>query len=142
MNLNLRKFSSVVLAVVASIVLFTNSVYAHVVVKPAEALTAGFETFTMGVPNERDIPTVKLKLLIPEGMQFVSPTQKDGWNISVEKSGVGENEVVKSITWTGGKVDSGFRDDFTLSGKVPDSVTELKWKAYQTYEGGVTVAWD
>ena len=139
---NVNKLSILAFAVVASALFVTNSAYAHVAVKPAEVVTAGFETFTMGVPNERETPTTKLKLLIPEGMKFVSPTQKAGWNISVEKSGNGEDAVVKSITWTGGTVNSGFRDEFTFSGKVPETATELKWKAYQTYESGVTVAWD
>lgn len=110
---------------------------AHVVVKPAEVVTAGFQTFTVSVPNEKDMPTTSLKLNIPVGMKHVSPTTKTGWNIDVAKEG--ETSV---IAWSGGTIENGFRDDFTFSGQVPDQATELQWKAYQTYADGTTVAWD
>lgn len=115
---------------------------AHVVVKPAEVVTAGFQTFTIGVPNEKAIPTTEVKLAIPEGLQYVSPTVKSGWSINVEKEGSGEDATVKSITWSGGEIGEGLRDDFTFSAKVPENATELQWKAYQTYADGTVVSWD
>lgn len=115
---------------------------AHVVVHPAEAVTADFQTFTAGVPNEKNIPTTKLKLVIPDGLQHVAPTQKVGWDIAIEEDNSNESAAVKSITWSGGKIDEGLRDDFTFSAKVPADTTELQWKAYQTYSDGTVVAWD
>lgn len=122
--------------------LFSASASAHVVVKPAEVVTAGFQTFTIGVPNEKDIPTTSVKLVIPAGLKYVQPTQKAGWQIDVEKDGTGEDATVKSITWSGNEVKAGFRDEFTFSGQVPEQATELQWKAYQTYSDGTIVSWD
>lgn len=121
---------------------FSTTASAHVVVKPAEVTTASFQTFTIGVPNEKSIPTTTIKLLIPEGLKHVSPTQKAGWNISAEKEGTGEAAVITSITWSGGTVGAGFRDEFTFSGQVPETTAELQWKAYQTYSDGTIVSWD
>ena len=121
---------------------FSASASAHVVVKPAEVVTAGFQTFTIGVPNEKDISTTSVKLTIPAGLKYVQPTQKDGWQIDVEKDGTGEDATVRSITWSGNEVKAGFRDDFTFSGQVPEKATELQWKAYQTYSDGTVVSWD
>lgn len=121
---------------------FSSSAFAHVVVKPAEVVTAGFQTFTIGVPNEKDISTTSIKLVIPDGLKYVQPTQKEGWQIDVEKDGTGEDAAVKSITWSGNDVKAGFRDDFTFSGQVPEKTTELQWKAYQTYSDGTVVSWD
>ena len=115
---------------------------AHVVVKPAEVITAGFQTFTAGVPNEKDISVVKLKLDMPEGLNYVSPTVKPGWTIETEKEGTGDDAVIKSITWSNGSIDAGLRDEFTFSAQVPAKDTELQWKAYQTYSDGTVVAWD
>ena len=115
---------------------------AHVVVKPAEVVTAGFQTFTIGVPNEKDISTKSVKLIIPEGLKYVQPTQKAGWQINIESEGAGLDATVKSITWSGNEVGAGFRDDFTFSGQVPEKATELQWKAYQTYSDGTIVSWD
>lgn len=121
---------------------FSASASAHVVVKPAEAVTAGFQTFTIGVPNEKDTSTTSVKLVIPAGLKYVQSTQKAGWQIDVEKDGTGEDATVKSITWSGNEVKAGFRDDFTFSGQVPEKATELQWKAYQTYSDGTVVSWD
>ena len=115
---------------------------AHVVVRPAEVLTSSFQTFTMGVPNEKEIDVTEVKLVMPDGLLYVSPTVKAGWNITAEKTGEGEEAPVKSITWTGGLVPAGQRDDFSFSAKVPDAKQDLQWKAYQTYADGVTVSWD
>lgn len=117
-------------------------VSAHVVVRPAEVTTAGFQTFTVGVPNEKEIPTTSIKLVMPDGLKHVSPTQKSGWNIDIEKQGSGEDAVVTSVTWSGNEVRVGFRDEFTFSAQVPEKVTELQWKAYQTYADGTVVSWD
>ena len=121
---------------------FSATASAHVTVKPAEVVTAGFQTFTVSVPNEKDIPTTSIKLVMPSGLEHVSPTQKAGWQIDIEKEGEGESAVVKSITWSGSTVGAGFRDDFTFSAKVPDNAAELQWKAYQAYSDGTGVSWD
>ncbi len=123
-------------------ILLPTSVSAHVVVKPAEVVTSGFQTFTIGVPNEKEVPTTKVRLDIPKGLNYVSPTKKQGWTISTEKSGSGEEAVVTSITWENGTVEEGFREEFTFSAQVPAKATDLQWKAYQTYANGTVVAWD
>ncbi len=115
---------------------------AHVVVRPAEVLTASFQTFTVGAPNEKDVPTASVKLMIPGGLKHVLPTSKPGWQVDVEKEGSGEAAAVTSITWSGNTIPVGFREDFTFSAQVPAEALELQWKAYQTYENGDTVAWD
>lgn len=122
----------------ALVVASGQSAFAHVVVKPAEVLTAQFQTFTVSVPNEKDNPTTKLKLIVPEGLEYVTPTVKNGWKIKSEKS----KDTVKSITWSDGSIGVDLRDEFTFSAKLPSEATELKWKAYQTYSDGSTVSWD
>lgn len=136
------KHSLSILWGLALTLLIATPVSAHVVVKPAEVPTAAFQTFTIGVPNEKDIPTTSVKLVMPAGLKYVQPTQKAGWQINVEKEGEGEDATVKSVTWSGNEVKPGFRDDFTFSGQVPDKATELQWKAYQTYSDGTIVSWD
>jgi uncharacterized protein YcnI len=117
---------------------FASTVSAHIVVKPSEAGIGSFQTFTMGVPVEKNIPTVALKLLVPAGLKEVAPTVKPGWNISMKKNG----EEVTEIDWTGGSIPAGERDDFTFSAQVPSAPGTLEWKAYQTYNDGSVVAWE
>ncbi len=128
--------------VMTGLMISVTSVFAHVSVKPNQAGAAAFQTFTVGVPNEKDNPTVGLRLLVPEGLKFVSPNVKPGWAIQVKKTGEKDAEKVTEIVWTGGSIPAGQRDDFAFSAQVPSSETTLNWKAYQTYEDGAVVSWD
>jgi uncharacterized protein YcnI len=119
-----------------------NLAFAHVVVKPSEVGAAAFQTFSVGVPVEKDNPTVSLRLVIPEGLKYVSPNVKPGWKIDIKKSGAGEDAAVTEITWTGGEIPPGQRDDFVFSAQAPAHQTSLIWKAYQTYNDGEVIAWD
>ena len=134
-----------VLAVLVGFVLVLISIKqasAHVVVRPKEVSVGAFQTFTVGDPNEMDVPTIGVRLLIPEGLKHVSPNVKPGWKIDIVKEGEVENERVVEIIWSGGTIPHGQRDDFMFSAQVPSQEVTLEWKAYQTYQGGVVVAWD
>src|SRR5690349_12274994 len=121
--------------------LLPQATFAHVVVKPNELKPGAFQTFTISVPNEKDTPTTALKLEIPAGLKHVTPTVKPGWHITVEKEGEGEAATIKAISWTGGTISAGLRDDFTFSAQAPTEGTVLKWKAYQSY-GSDVVSWN
>lgn len=115
---------------------------AHVIVKPASAGVGSYQTFDMGVPVEKDVPTVGVRLLVPAGVESVTPNAKPGWTITVTKDGTGEGAQATEIDWTGGSIPAGERDDFLFSAKVPAQAATLQWKAYQTYRNGSVVAWD
>ncbi len=138
----LKQFLSILAITGVFVSLFSATVAAHVTVKPAEVATASYQTFIVSVPNEKEVPTTAIKLLIPEAVTSVKPTVKPGWTIATEKSGEGETAQVTSITWSDGEIADGLRDDFTFSAKAPDVPGEIEWKAYQTYSDGTVVAWD
>lgn len=142
---------NIVSAVLFSAAMFIGSVSiasAHVSVKPNEAKVGAFTSFSVGVPVERDVPTVAIRLVIPEGLNHVTPVVKPGWKIEVKRgaaSGEGEHAdeaAITEITWSGNEIPAGFRDDFGFSAQVPTSATTLQWKAYQTYKDGAVVSWD
>lgn len=137
------KRSLIVAGLITSFMLLgVGSIQAHVVVRPKEALTAAFQTFTIGVPNEKEIPTIGMRLVMPEGLNHVSPNVKPGWKIEIKKTGEGEEAKVTEVIWSGGSVPAGQRDEFLFSAQAPASPTTLQWKAYQTYSDGTVVAWD
>jgi uncharacterized protein YcnI len=140
-----KSFSKLLFGVLAACMLVlapASTTLAHVTVKPGEVATATYQVFTVNVPNEKTIPTVSVRVVIPESVTSVTPTNKPGWKVSVEKDGDGAEAKVTSISWSGGKIDDGLRDEFTFSAKTPDSAGELKWSAYQTYSDGTVVSWD
>jgi uncharacterized protein YcnI len=115
---------------------------AHVSVKPTQVAVGTFQTFTTGVPNERDQPTTQVRLLIPEDVEHVSPNVKPGWTVKKSTSGEGDEAKVTELIWSGGSIPAGQRDEFLFSAKVPAEEITMKWMAYQTYQDGTVVAWD
>lgn len=134
--------SALVLSMAAITSTISPAVFAHVTVKPTQVGVGAYQTFTTGVPNEKDIPTTAIKIVVPEGFTSVTPNVKPGWTIETKKVKSGGTEQVSEIIWSGGVIPAGQRDDFVFSAKAPATEKTLQWKAYQTYQNGTVVAWD
>ncbi len=139
--LKAKYFLSVFTATTALLISAT-STFAHVVVKPDLVGLASTQDFTVGFGVEKDVPTKAVRLVVPEGVESVSPYLKQGWKIEIKKSGEGESAKVTEITWSEGSVPAGLRETFTFRATVPSAEAKLLWKAYQTYQDGTEVAWD
>lgn len=146
----MNKYILSILLTVSAFLLSVNSVFAHVSVKPAEVGVGAFQTFTVGVPNEKGIAVTKIRLVLPDGLEHVSPNIKSGWKVDMvheESSSMSQDpaghddHIVKEIIWTG-VIPAGYREDFYFSAKAPVSTTTVMWKAYQTYADGSVVSWE
>lgn len=126
---------------------------AHITI-PDPAEQGGFSIVTLSVPNERDdAGTTSIEVKMPESapLPFVSVQPKPGWTAEttmrtldgpVEAFGESYDEVVDTVTWSGGKIDKGQFDTFALSvGPLPDDVDELTFPTIQTYDNGEEVSW-
>lgn len=147
------QYSSVVGAAAVLFAVGATQVFAHAVVKPAEVGVGKYQTFTLGVPNEKISPTNSIRLLVPDGLKSVTPNVKPGWKVEVKKQATGkkvtsengvETDELKAIevVWTGGSIPAGQRDDFIFSAQAPAEKTTLAWKVYQGSEDGNVVSWD
>jgi len=139
---DMKNLTKKLIVAIFSLALFITNVYAHVAVKPSTVGIASLQTFTIGVPNEKEIPTIAVKILIPNGLGEVSPTVKPGWKIEVKKDSDKSDAKVTEISWTEGNIPPEQRNDFSFSAQAPANETTLTWKAYQIYQDGTVVAWD
>lgn len=146
-----KKSFLVPLGVLALSLLTAAPAFAHAVVKPNQAGVAAFTDFSLGVPSEKDASTVGVRLLLPPGLNFVTPIVKPGWKIDVKQtpdpSGAKDDDgnpamIVSEIDWSGGSVPAHQKDFFMFSAQVPTKETELDWKVTQSYSDGTTVSWD
>ncbi len=137
-----RKIITVSVVTMAFLLLSVSVASAHMVVKPSTVGIGSVQNFSLGVPTEKGGSTVAVRLLVPDGLDDVTPNVKPGWRIEVKKNGTGDNLPVTEIDWSGGSIPSGQRDEFLFSAQVPANTTILQWKAYQIYNDGSTVAWD
>ncbi|MDB4939878.1 MAG: nuclear export factor [Candidatus Doudnabacteria bacterium] len=111
---------------------------AHAVVSPNQANIGEFTNFSLGVPSERASATVSVRLLMPAGLNYVTPFVKPGWKIEVKKNG----DQVQEIDWTGGAIPTEEKDQFMFSAQIPTTAGTLQWKVYQTYQDGTVISWD
>ncbi len=137
--MKITKRESFFLLFTVSLFTFTNIASAHSTVSPSETLISKYETFILSVPTEKEVPTVAVKLLIPETLDRVTPFVKSGWKINVVKNVDGR---VTEIDWLNGAIPTGQKDVFQFTARTAATGTTLIWKAYQTYQDGVIVAWD
>jgi uncharacterized protein YcnI len=127
-------------AVLAAALALPAAASAHVTLQPNTAPAGGFTRLDVRVPNERDdSATVKVDVQFPDGFESVSYEPRDGWEVTVRRSG----ERVTRITWSGGRIEPGQFTDFGLSLRMPEGEAgdKLTFKALQTYEGGEVVRW-
>jgi uncharacterized protein YcnI len=111
--------------------------WAHVVVSP-EVVTAGdYETLTVSVPTEKEIPTTKIRVEVPEGFLLSGVQPVPGWEHTFQEDG----GVVTAVTFSGGEIRPREFQQFLVQAQAPEEPGEYPWKAFQTYEDGSVVEW-
>ena len=111
--------------------------WAHVVVSPEEVTAGDYETLTVSVPTEKEIPTTEIRVEVPEGFLLAGVQPVPGWEHSFEEDG----GVVTAVTFSGGEIRPREFQQFLVQAQAPEEPGEYPWKAIQTYEDGSVVEW-
>jgi uncharacterized protein YcnI len=136
------------------VVALAGTAFAHVTITPGSAPQGSTAELTFKVPNEESTAaTVQVQVQVPTAhpiAQFlVKPVP--GWTVSVQTLTLPKPVVtddgsfttaVSEVTWTGGKILPGQFQDFSVSADpLPSGISELVFKAVQTYSNGDVVRW-
>ncbi len=111
--------------------------WAHVVVSPEEVTAGDYETLTISVPTEKEIPTTEIRVEVPEGFLLSGVQPVPGWEHAFEEDG----GVVTAVTFSGGEISQREFQQFLVQAQAPEEPGEYPWKAIQTYEDGSVVEW-
>lgn len=122
-----------------ALVCMTQTASAHIVVLPARSAPGAAEQYTVSVPTERGVPTVKVRIEIPAGVVVYQYDDPPGWSRELDTAADGH---VTAITWSGGAILPTEYATFSFMATNPRTGTALVWKATQTYQDGLTVRWD
>jgi len=124
---------------------------AHVTIQPNEAPAGAFFAFAVRVPNERDdADTTEVTVDLPDDLVTVSFQPKQGWDYKVKMKKLDEpvelfgaeiDEIVDTVTWSGGSIAPHEFDEFGFSTRVPEDAGSLEFAATQTYSSGEVVEW-
>lgn len=137
--------------------LSTGLVSAHVSVNPS-VTQPGYSIATVRVPNEKEVATTQVRIVVPEGVDVGGVMPLAGWTHTEKKEtikpmagaethdggdgDIAPSERVTEVIWSGGKINAGEFMEFPLSVNYSAEAGKVIWKAYQTYAGGEVVAWD
>jgi uncharacterized protein YcnI len=111
--------------------------WAHVVVSPEEVTAGDYETLTVSVPTEKEVPTTQIRVEVPEGFLLSGVQPVPGWEHAFEEDG----GIVTAVTFSGGEIRPQEFQQFLVQAKAPEEPGEYPWKATQTYENGNVVEW-
>jgi uncharacterized protein YcnI len=111
--------------------------WAHVVVSPEQVTAGDYETLTVSVPTEKEIPTTKIRVEVPEGFLLSGVQPVPGWKHTLEEKG----GVVTAVTFSGGEIRPREFQQFLVQAQAPEEPGEYPWKAIQTYQDGSVVEW-
>lgn len=133
------RIASIKVAVVSALLTLAISgvAWAHVTVNPEEVPAGEFETLTVKVPTEKEMPTTEVRVEVPEGFTVSAVQPVPGWTHEFEREG-GE---VTAVVWSGGEIGPEEFQQFPISARTPEEPGEYAWRAFQTYEDGSVVEW-
>ncbi len=127
---------------------------AHVTLDPKQTVV-GRQSYYVRVPNEKDVATTQVKIIVPDGVEVTGILPVYGWDhkevtekadsmVETDEHGHEEESQgrITEITWTGGKINPGEYMLFGFSTNYTGKAESLVWKAYQTYADGEVVSWD
>jgi len=117
-----------ILAIVPSALLF-----AHITIWPKESAPGARERYTMRVPNEKQVATVRIEGEFPAELNVYDFEFKPGWKIDFKKDDKGK---ITGATWTG-KIAPYEFVEFGMLGLNPKEGSSLTWKFVQFYEDGM-----
>ena len=122
---------------ILSLALLPATARGHAVVHPHLARPGAYQKYVLRVPNEREVPTLRVELTFPEDVRVVSFGEVDGWHLEVV---TGADGRVERAIWTGELPAMRFVE-FPLVAVNPREEARLVWPVVQLYEGGERVEW-
>lgn len=110
---------------------------AHVVVLPEQSDAGGWERYVVLVPTEKESPTVRVEVRLPNGLNIIAVESKPGWEGRYEPLPIGAARV----EWKGGRIPPGTFMSFEFLAWNPPTARVLEWQATQWYEDGSNDRW-
>jgi uncharacterized protein YcnI len=110
----------------------TSLAVAHIRIFPAESTRGAREKYTMRVPNEKQVATIRIEGKFPSELKIYDFEFKAGWKVDIERDAEGH---IVGATWSGTIAPYEFVE-FGMLGINPQQGDSLVWKFVQYYADG------
>jgi len=124
-------FRNTILAADAVLV-SASGLLAHIRIYPTESTHGAREKYTMRVPNEKQVATIRVEGEFPPEVNVYDFEFKPGWKIDFKKDDKGK---IIGATWNG-KIAPYEFVEFGMLGLNPKEGKSLTWKFVQFYDDG------
>lgn len=125
-------------AAIAIVLLTTiGTAYGHVTIQPKQSAPGSDVRYTMRVPTEKFVPTVRIEVEFPAALNVSAFEPKPQWRVEEKKDGSGKLIGVTLI----GSIPTGQSSEFTFTARNPATESKLSWKVIQIYEDGSKSEW-
>jgi uncharacterized protein YcnI len=114
------------------------AVSAHIDIEPKETIPNRWETFTLNVPTEAEMPTIEVQLDIPEGFEVEAVGHRSDWDMAIRRD---ERGFVREIVWSGGQIPPLTFEEFKLLAKAAKMPGAYDWRARQRYADAQESTW-
>jgi hypothetical protein len=105
---------------------------AHIRIYPATSALGAREKYTMRVPNEKQVDTVRIEGEFPANLKIYDFEFKPGWTVNIKKDAQGN---IVGATWIGTIKPYEFVE-FGMLGLNPKQGDSMVWKFVQFYADG------
>jgi len=105
---------------------------AHIRIYPTESVLGAREKYTMRVPNEKQVATIRIEGEFPKELKIYDFEFKPGWKVDIKKDAEGH---IIGATWIGTIQPYEFVE-FGMLGINPKQGDTLVWKFVQYYADG------
>jgi uncharacterized protein YcnI len=116
----------------AFLLLSATAAVAHIRIYPVESTHGAREKYTMRVPNEKQVNSIRVEGEFPPELNVYDFEFKPGWKIDFKKDDKGK---IIGATWTG-KIQPYEFVEFGMLGLNPKEGASLTWKFVQYYDDG------
>jgi uncharacterized protein YcnI len=110
--------------------------WAHLVVSPEEVAAGDYTTLTVSVPTEKEVPTTKIRMEVPEGFLLSGVQPVPGWEYAFEEDG----GVITAVTWSGGEIGPREFQQFLVQARAPDRLATLRERSVRRLSKVATAA--
>src|SRR5712692_9502160 len=98
-----------------------------------------WETYTLNVPTETDVPTVQVRLLVPRDFEIEMIEHSPLWQITRARD---ERGYIQEVTWSGSSIPPQTFAEFKLLVRNPATPGISLWKIEQYSQDGNVATWE
>ncbi len=114
------------------------SAWGHIDVEPRQSVAKRWETYTLRVPTETPVPTVKIHVVVPPAFEIEMVEHSHVWQIDTERDARG---FIRQMTWRGGSIPPQTFAELKFLARNPGQPGMYRWETTQYYQESEPAAW-